>query len=275
MTTIRRPAVAGTFYPASPEELEREIQEFLASVPESVDASVSASPDPQVDYAPKALIVPHAGYVYSGPVAAHAYKRLAPFREKITRVVLLGPSHRFPLRGIAACSADRFETPLGFLEVDTPSIKKALELPQVQVLDNAHIAEHSLEVQLPFIQEVLGDVKLVPFSVGDASPAEAGELIELLWGGTETVIVVSSDLSHYHDYVTASALDRATSEKILELRYDEIGHGDACGRVPVTGLLWAARRKGLSGHILDLRNSGDTAGPRNEVVGYGAYAFTA
>lgn len=306
MTTIRRPAVAGAFYPAAPEDLVREIQEYLALVPDSVGPVGSAGPvgpvgsagpvgsvgsvgpassvgpvgsagpaGPAAPTAPKALIVPHAGYVYSGPVAAYAYKRLAPFRGQISRVVLLGPSHRVPLRGIAACSADRFETPLGSLEVDTASIAKALELPQVRIVDDAHVAEHSLEVQLPFIQEVLGDVALVPFSVGDATPAEVGELIELLWGGPETVIVVSSDLSHYRDYKTASALDRATSGRILNLEYDEIGHGDACGRVPVAGLLWAARRHGLSCEILDLRNSGDTAGPRSEVVGYGAYAFTA
>ncbi|RIK06465.1 MAG: AmmeMemoRadiSam system protein B [Acidobacteria bacterium] len=264
MTTIRKPAVAGAFYPASPHALAQEIEEYLALVPERAEAT-----------APKALIVPHAGYVYSGPVAAYAYKRLAPLQGQVSRVVLLGPSHRIPLRGIAACSADRFETPLGSLAVDVGAVATALELPQVRIVDDAHIAEHSLEVQLPFIQEVLGDVQLVPFAVGDASPAETGELIELLWGGPETVIIVSSDLSHYHDYKTASALDRRTSERIVDLEYDKIGYGDACGRVPVTGLLWAAKRRGLSCSILDLRNSGDTAGPRDEVVGYGAYAFTA
>lgn len=261
MIKTRKPAVAGTFYPASSQLLEQAIADYLSPV----DTNGSL---------PKALIVPHAGYMYSGPVAAHAYKRLEPFREQIARIVLLGPSHRVAFSGVAATSAERFETPLGNVVVDRHATGVALQLPFVHVLDEAHSREHSLEVQLPFLQEVVGDFKLVPFTVGDARASEVGELITLLWGGEETVVVVSSDLSHYHDYKTATLLDKQTSEHIQKLEFDQIDYGDACGRVPVAGLLWAARRQGLRCEILDLRNSGDTAGPRSEVVGYGAFAFT-
>jgi len=260
MLVSRRPAVAGSFYPGDPRELKRMVDGYLAEV--------SAEDSP-----PKALIAPHAGYVYSGPIAASAYATLAPSHATISRVVLLGPAHRVPLRGLAASSAERFDTPLGSVALDRAAIDLALTLPQVKLMDEAHLLEHSLEVQLPFLQEVLDRFQLAPFVVGDASPAEVAEVLELLWGGPETLIVISSDLSHYYDYRTAKRLDATTSAAIEALRPEDIGYEQACGRNPVNGLLELAKRRGLRARTLDLRNSGDTAGPRDQVVGYGAYAF--
>jgi AmmeMemoRadiSam system protein B len=262
MPSIRRPAVAGLFYPADAEELHQDIQSYL-----------HAAKHPDTAAVPKAIIVPHAGYMYSGPVAASAYVRLLPARDVITRVILLGPSHRVPFRGLATSSAESFATPLGNLKLDRKTIDSLAALPQVHLLDEAHSMEHSLEVHLPFLLEVLDDFLLVPLVVGDARPAEVAQVLEQLWGGPETLIVISSDLSHYHDYATAKRMDQATSQAIVDLREDHIHSEDACGCVPVKGLLHLAKTKGLKGSIVDLRNSGDTAGPKDRVVGYGAYIF--
>jgi MEMO1 family protein len=233
----------------------------------------AARPGPGGEPAPKAMIVPHAGLVYSGPIAATAYRRLEGSRGAIERVVLLGPSHRVGFYGLALSSAGGFETPLGTVRVDGEAAKAVSHLPQVTVLDEAHAMEHSLEVQLPFLQEALGDFSLVPIAVGDASPGEVAEVIDALWGGPETLILISSDLSHYHDYATARALDEETSRNIEALRPEAILYGHACGRNPINGLLVSARRRGMTGETIDLRSSGDTAGPRDQVVGYGAYVF--
>jgi MEMO1 family protein len=259
---VRRAAVAGTFYPRERRALERAVKEHLAGAAEAGGEA-----------APKALIVPHAGYVYSGPVAASAFARLRPLRRQVERVVLLGPSHHAPLRGLAVPEADAFETPLGLVELDAAGIERALACPAVRRLDAAHEWEHSLEVQLPFLQLLLESFRLVPLAVGDARDEEVADVLEALWGGPETLIVVSSDLSHYHDYATARRLDAATSGAILALRPAGLGPQSACGRVPVRGLLVAARRHGLAPKLLDLRSSGDTAGPRDRVVGYGSFAF--
>lgn len=260
MLQIRRPAVAGLFYPGHPRELKHMVDGYLSAV------SLDEAP-------PKALIVPHAGYVYSGPIAATAYATLAKARGTISRVVLLGPAHRVPFRGLAASSADRFETPLGAVELDRAAIDLVLELPQVRLLDEAHQLEHSLEVQLPFLQETLDHFSLVPLVVGDATADQVAEVLDRLWGGPETLIVVSSDLSHYHSYEAARRLDAATTAAIEALRPEDIGYEQACGRNPVNGLLALAKRRGLRARTLDLRSSGDTAGPRDQVVGYGAYVF--
>lgn len=260
MTAVRRPAVAGMFYPAERSRLQAMVGEFLS------DAHTSGS-------VPKAIIAPHAGYIYSGPVAASAYALLAPARASITRVVLLGPAHRAPLRGLALPSADRLATPLGEVPVDKDAIAKIADLSQVQVMDEAHSEEHSLEVHLPFLQTVLDHFLLVPLAVGKAEPEEVGEVLERLWDGPETLIVISSDLSHYHDYDTARRLDSATSRAIEQLRPDDIGYEQACGRIPINGLLHVARKRGMKAKTVDLRSSGDTAGPRDQVVGYGAYVF--
>jgi AmmeMemoRadiSam system protein B len=207
-------------------------------------------------------------------VAAHAYLQLVPLRDQIHRVVLLGPAHRVPFAGLAASSADYFATPLGLVRIDQPGMEPALTLPQVRVLDEAHREEHSLEVQLPFLQTVLGeDFGLIPLVVGDADPAQVAEVIERLWGGPETLVLISSDLSHYHDYESARRLDSATSRAIEQLNPQAIDYQQACGRTPVNGLLLAARHHSLHARTLDLRNSGDTAGGRDRVVGYGAYAL--
>jgi MEMO1 family protein len=261
MTTIREPAVAGMFYPDDPSTLQRMVDDYLDRVAES-----TAPP-------PKALIVPHAGYIYSGPIAASGYARLRAIRDKIHRVVLLGPSHRVAFTGLAGSSAEVFSTPLGNIPLDTSAIAALTALPQVQILDQAHLLEHSLEVHLPFLQESLDEFTLVPLVVGDANAEEVAEVLERLWGDDETLIVISSDLSHYHDYATAQRLDQQTAAAIEALKPEEIRSDGACGRNPVKGLLLLARRKGMTIETLDLRNSGDTAGTRDQVVGYGAWAL--
>lgn len=260
MADIQMPNVAGLFYPDNPETLREDVERMLVS------ARV------RDDTPPKALIAPHAGYIYSGPVAASAYIQLQPVRSKIKRVVLLAPSHYVSFRGLAASTAQRFNTPLGDVPVDTEAVSKVAELPQVKYLDQAFEGEHALEVQLPFLQSVLEDFSLVPFIVGETHGAEVAEVLDALWGDEQTLIVVSSDLSHYQDYNTAHLHDRHTTERIEALD-DGIAYGDACGRNPIRGLLRCARKHGLRAHTLDLRNSGDTAGDRSRVVGYGAYVF--
>jgi AmmeMemoRadiSam system protein B len=241
------------------------VREYLTEARES-----SSPSDPW----PKALIVPHAGYMYSGPVAANAFVLLEPSREVVQHVVLLGPSHHVPFDGLAVPSNTAFETPLARVPIDESARRLLLDLPFVNVLDDAHHWEHSLEVQLPFLQEVLGTFAVLPIAVGRAAPEQVGDALEAVWGGDETVIVISSDLSHYHDYATAKRMDTATATAIESLNPEDISHEDACGRIGVQALLGAARRHSLAPRTLDLRSSGDTAGGRDEVVGYGAWAFT-
>jgi AmmeMemoRadiSam system protein B len=264
MQTIRPAAVAGMFYPEAPAALSGIVREYLAQA--STRAGTAAA-------LPKALIVPHAGYVYSGPVAASAYARLAPGRSVIHRVVLLGPVHRVPIRGLALPAAQAFATPLGTVEIDSAAASDALSLPQVRRNEAPHALEHALEVQLPFLQSILERFRIVPFAVGDASAEEVAAVIDRLWGGPETLILVSSDLSHYHPYDRARAIDRGTVEEILALT-SALDHEQACGATPINGLALCARRRGMAGELLDLRNSGDTAGDRSRVVGYAAFAFT-
>lgn len=263
--SIRRPAVAGSFYPGDPDALRDVVRAYLEEGRRRLRGSGVSTP--------KALIAPHAGYVYSGPIAGSAYALLDAQRDRIERVVLLGPSHRVAFRGLALSSADAWTTPLGDVPLDRAGAAALETLPQVCVLDAAHADEHSLEVQLPFLQEALGSFRLLPIVAGDATAQEVAQVIECAWGGPETLIVVSSDLSHYHDSATARRLDAVTSAAIEALRPEGLDEGSACGRVPVRGLLVGARRHGLAARTLDLRNSGDTAGPRDRVVGYGAYAL--
>lgn len=261
MTSIRPPAVDGSFYPSDAKQLHTLIVSLLSEAPDFLGRS------------PKAIIVPHAGYIYSGAIAASAYARVALGCDSIRRVVLLGPAHRLGFHGLALSSADYFSTPLGSIPLDRSENEALLTLPGVQVLDKAHAQEHSLEVQLPFLQEVLHHFALVPIVVG-AAPAEAvAKVIEQLWGGAETLVVISSDLSHYHDYAAAKRQDAATSQAIEKLHPEKIAYHDACGRLPINGLLLVAKKLGLTVTPYDLRNSGDTAGDRDRVVGYGAYGF--
>ena len=260
MSRVRPAAVAGRFYPAN-----------AAALADLVDASLGgvavAGP------LPKALIVPHAGYVYSGPIAASAYATLRPYRHRIHRVVLLGPAHFVRVTALAISSADAFATPLGSVEIDDELRRRALALPQVHIDDRAHAREHSLEVQLPFLQRVLDRYTILPLVVGNARPDEVADVLEQVARGTNTLVVISSDLSHYHDYATATVRDRRTAEAIVARRSDDIGPEDACGVTGIRGVLELARRQDLGVRLLDLRNAGDTAGLMDEVVGYGAFAL--
>ena len=260
MPAIRQPAVAGLFYPGEPEVLLHDVRELLAA----------AQPH---TFTSKVLIVPHAGYIYSGAIAASAYASLGAAAARIRRVVLLGPAHRVAVRGLALPSADRFATPLGEIALDTDAAHAISHLPQVVHSAAAHAQEHSLEVQLPFLQIVLGDFRLLPLVVGMATAEEVAEVLELLWGGDETLIVISSDLSHYLPYEVAKGIDNATVQHVLRLE-QPIVHEQACGATPINGVVLAASRHHLTPHLLDLRNSGDTAGSRDGVVGYAAFAFT-
>ena len=265
MEPVREAAVAGRFYPDDPDTLRAMVRGFLEAAPQVYAGTTEPSP--------KALIAPHAGYIYSGIVAASAYARLRPEERRIGRVVMLGPAHRMKVRGLAASGATGFATPLGTVLVDQEAVGEIADLPQVQLVEEAHRFEHCLEVQLPFLQETVGEFKLVPLLVGDASVAEVVDVLERLWGQEETLIVISSDLSHYHDYETAVRIDAATSQSITALREQMLQPETACGCTAIKALIDIARRRGIEAAEVDLRNSGDTAGPKDQVVGYGSYAF--
>ncbi|NOT11775.1 MAG: AmmeMemoRadiSam system protein B [Methylococcaceae bacterium] len=254
----RQPAVAGVFYPVNTLQLHQMLTQYLK------DAETSAK-------VPKAIIAPHAGYIYSGPIAASAYARLKPARHQITRVVIIGPSHRVGFKGLAISHADTFSTPLGKIPVDQDALATIVQFPFVTYLEQAHSHEHSLEVHLPFLQVTLNDFSIIPIVAGDATPDQVGQVLEKLWGGDETLIVISSDLSHYLDYAAANKLDQLTSDIIENKQYELLTPDLACGKVPVSGLLKVAREKSLTLKTIDLRNSGDTAGDKARVVGYGAY----
>ncbi len=262
MSQVRPAAVAGMFYPRDARELQREVAELLDGVENLA---------PRFGH-PKALIVPHAGYIYSGPVAARAYDELAAARGIVKRVVLLGPVHRVPVRGLALPGVEAFDTPLGRVRVDAEAVQALAPLRQVVTSTAAHAMEHSLEVQLPFLQRMLGEFALLPLAVGDAKPQEVREVIERLWGGPETLFVISTDLSHYHPYEEARAIDQATLARIASFDTD-INHEEACGATPLNGFLAAARAHGLSIRLLGANNSGDTAGGKDRVVGYSAFAL--
>ncbi len=255
--TTRAAAVAGAFYPADASALQQAVSHYLDQVSQSESSS-------------KAIIAPHAGYVYSAPVAAHAYQRIP--RTRVTRVVLLGPAHYVFLRGMALPSVANFATPLGQIPIDREAVAAVEHLPQVVIMDEAHAEEHCLEVHLPFLQQILGSFELVPFVVGETTPEEVCEVLDTLWGGDETLILVSSDLSHYHDYQTARRIDAQTTSAIERFEIANIGPEDACGCRAVNGLLRIAQQRGMHIETLEVANSGDTAGPRDAVVGYGAYA---
>jgi MEMO1 family protein len=260
---VRLPAVAGTFYPADAATLAADVERFVA---EATPAARASGP-------PKAIVAPHAGYIYSGPVAGSAYAPLRARAGQLRRVVLLGPAHFVPVRGIAASSAAAFRTPLGDAPVDQQARDALLAEGLIVRADHAHTSEHSLEVQLPFLQVLLPGVPVLPLAVGDVLPAQVAQLLDRVWDGEETAIVVSSDLSHYLEYHEAKDHDRRTAAAIEALDATGLDEESACGRIPVAGLLLAARRHGLHARGVDLRSSGDTAGPEDRVVGYGAFLF--
>ncbi len=257
--SVRQPAVAGQFYPGDEAGLRHQVDDLLAR-----------APDPEAD-APKAVIAPHAGFMFSGGVAATAYARLRPARERIERVVILGPSHFVPVRGLAASSADYFRTPLGEVAVDREGLDSALADPAVAVADAGHAREHSLETQLPFIRRVLGGVRVVPLVVGDATPEAVGRVLAALWGDERTAIAISSDLSHFYDDATARDLDTTTARAIEALGIDRIGPDNACGFLPIQGLLRHASDHGGAVRTLELKTSADAGAPPHSVVGYGAF----
>jgi AmmeMemoRadiSam system protein B len=262
MASIRPAAIAGLFYPGKPEALASSVDAMLAA----------ADPAAVGNTLPKAIIAPHAGFVYSGPIAASIYALLAPARARIKRVVLLGPTHRVAIHGIALPGVDAFATPLGQIAIDADNVKKLMALPYVGTNADAHRQEHSLEVHLPFLQKVLDEFTLTPLAVGRASAQQVAAVIDMLWGGDETLIVVSSDMSHFLPYADAQATDRATAQAIVDLRTD-ITHHQACGATPVIGLNLLAQQRGLKPALIDLRNSGDTAGDKSRVVGYASFAY--
>jgi MEMO1 family protein len=262
VSQIRPAAVAGLFYPRDAHALEAEVAELIDGVENLA---------PRFGH-PKALIVPHAGYIYSGPVAARAYDELAAARGVVRRVVLLGPVHRVPVRGLALPGVEAFETPLGRVPVDAEAVRLLAPFRQVVVSPAAHAMEHALEVQLPFLQRMLGEFSLLPLAVGEARPQEVRDVIERLWGGPETLLVLSTDLSHYHAYDEARAIDQATLARIAAFDTD-INHEEACGATPLNGFLAAAKARGLSIRLLGACNSGDTAGGKDRVVGYSAFAL--
>jgi AmmeMemoRadiSam system protein B len=259
-TQVRPPAVAGRFYPGTAGRLDESVNELLA-------AAEPRGP------APKGIIAPHAGYVYSGPIAATAYASVRTRAAQIERVVLLGPAHRVYLDGLALPAADRFATPLGEVEIDRALAAAVLELPQVIRSEQAHALEHSLEVHVPFLQALLPRFTLLPLVVGDASPAQVAEVLERVWGGPETLIVISSDLSHYHSYAEAQRIDTTTVAWISSTHTPGLDPKRACGARCIDGLIEYGRHHPLNLELLDLRNSGDTAGTRDQVVGYAAFAI--
>jgi len=259
LTIIRSPAVAGLFYPADEQQLRQDVRFLLEKAGRH-------------DLKPKALIVPHAGYQYSGAIAATAYASLRAAAANIQRVVLLGPAHRVAIHGMALPGADVFTTPLGGVNVDAGLVNAIAHLPQVSISSAAHALEHSLEVQLPFLQSVLNEFTFLPLAIGMTSAEEVAEVLDYLWGGEETLIVISSDLSHFLPYATAQHIDHQTVQSILQLQ-QPIAPDHACGSMAINGLIIAAQKHRLIPHLLDLRNSGDTAGTRDQVVGYAAIAF--
>lgn len=259
--SIRPPAVAGQFYPGDPASLQSALATLLASAHTT-----------ELPTRPKALIVPHAGYIYSGPIAASAYRALAPYREAIRRVILLGPAHRVAFQGCALPAAQSFATPIGQVAIDREHWNLLRTLDGVRVDDRPHALEHALEVQLPFLQTTLEHFTLTPLVVGQARPEAVAELLETVWGGDETLILISSDLSHYLPYADARLRDQGAIAQISGLS-PTLSHSEACGATPANALLLAAARHGLQPHVLDVRNSGDTAGDRSRVVGYASVAF--
>jgi AmmeMemoRadiSam system protein B len=257
---VRPPAVAGQFYPADAKRLEAQVSDLLAAARSEGNL-------------PKALIAPHAGYIYSGGVAAAAFATLRDRPQAIGRVVVIGPAHYVAVRGIAVPTADAFATPLGWAPVDQDALSTLADLPCIVRADAPHAPEHALEVELPFLQMLLPSFQVMPLVVGDAAPQHVADVLRRLWGGPETLIVVSSDLSHFHDYETARRLDAATAAAVERGDWAALGPNEACGFLAVAGLLVEASRRGLEARRLALCNSGDTAGPPDRVVGYGAWSF--
>ncbi len=264
MSRIRKAAVAGTFYPNDKKQLDQMVDVLLKN-------AIS------LDSNPKAIIAPHAGYIYSGKVAASAYEPLRSLKNKIKKIVLLGPSHHVSFDGLAIPQSDFFETPIGKVTIDQEAIRLIQKLPQISVSDVAHVREHSLEVHLPFLQKIFGDkFLLTPIVVGHSNPDEVGQVIEKLWGNDDTLIVISTDLSHYHTYEEAYQMDRETCSQVESLDLEQLHSQKMCGSLPVSGLLNVARKKKLQVKMVDFCNSGDikvnnAKANKDRVVGYASF----
>ncbi len=269
INSIRPPAVAGRFYPADAQVLRGQVRGFVEGAARGSRVRTEGPGQP----GPRAIIGPHAGYVYSGPIAGAAYAAIAQLRGKIDRVILLGPAHTVAMTGMAVPSHGGFATPLGVVPVDSEMVAKAAALPFVRVNDQAHQYEHGLEVHLPFLQETLGFFALLPVVTGDCAADDVATLLATLWCDDQTLVVVSSDLSHYHAYDEAKAMDRATADAIERLEPYAIGSDQACGQRAIQGLLIEAGKRAMKPTTLDLRSSGDTAGSKDRVVGYGAWVM--
>lgn len=273
MDTSRKAAVAGLFYPESPRDLANQVDYYLDKAKPAADAQIKNNlkfESPQ----PKALIVPHAGYIYSAVTAAKAYLTLINYTNDIKRVVLIGPAHRFYFKGIALSSASHFCTPLGDIPTDLDLHSLLLRDPNVQIMDNAHAEEHSLEVQLPFLQTLLGDFAIIPIIIGDAAIEDVRNIIEATWGGRETLIIISSDLSHFEDYEETRSIDKHTRNAIESLNEELIQKHQACGSIGVKSMIRAALVHRLNVDTLHMCNSGDNSSDKKRVVGYGSWAFT-
>ncbi|MCH2206337.1 MAG: AmmeMemoRadiSam system protein B [Lentisphaerales bacterium] len=258
MGNIRRAAVAGTFYYNSPTRLLTYVNELLDHATDQPDVG-------------KAIIAPHAGHIYSGPIAASAYRSLRKRQKQIKKVVLIGPSHYVGFMGLATSTADHYETPLGLIPLDTELANQALEIKEVVTMDHAHLQEHSLEVHLPFLQATLNDFTLLPIVIGETSNETIAAVLSKVWGGDETLIICSTDLSHYMDYNGAQTKDQKTVQSILNGNLENLTHNNACGLTPIKGLIKTIKQKKLTTKLLDLRNSGDTAGDKERVVGYASF----
>lgn len=269
MALIRPPAVAGMFYPNDAKALVHEVMAFVNEAARKAKADAGGTPPP----APKAIIAPHAGYKYSGACAGEAYARLIPDRDRISRIVLMGPCHRVAVRGLATTTADYWKSPLGAVPIDRDALAGLEDLPQVLAHDGAHAQEHSLEVHVPFLQVCFPHMKLVPFAVGQASAEEVAQVLDRLWGGEETRIVISTDLSHFLTYDECNALDAKTAACVEALDHASIGREQACGRIPMSGLLHLAKSRHMGIERVGLCNSGDTAGDKSRVVGYGSWVL--
>lgn len=261
MAILKEAAVSGQFYPSSPEQLANDVKAYIHQ------ATTANEPPPE------AIIAPHAGYIYSGPIAGSAYAPLAQLRNEIKQVAVLAPAHRVAVSGLALCNATHFETPLGVIPVSMSTVKALSDLPDVEFVDPAFAHEHAIEVQLPFLQETLGEFELVPILVGLADPKLVERAIDMLWGEPSTMMVISSDLSHFLDYESAKAMDKQATQAIETLEYQALSNHHACGSLAIKGLLMSAQKRGLKARTVDLRNSGDTQGDKQRVVGYGAYLF--
>ena len=258
----RPPAVANQFYPGNPERLQQTVANLISASKRSA-------------LSPKALIAPHAGYMYSGPIAASAYTHLYNIAEPIKTGVLIGPSHRVRLEGLAASRAVCFETPLGDVRVNQEENARLMNrFEWVHYNDNAHALEHGLEVQLPFLQTMLDDFTIVPLVCGDSLPEQVSTVLNILGEDRKTFIVISSDLSHFHDYSTACFVDKVTTEAIETYTWEAINGKMACGHIAIRGCLQFAKKHHLRVYTVAQCNSGDTQGNKQKVVGYGAYLFT-